>query len=109
MNSNAEWDQAEGKYVLHRVHADEELRFEQKRRKFVVRVVPCEHSVPTVGYMFYEVRCKLKSEYAHLSGREIGAVRKVCVCVWGGGQMCVYVYVCVCVCVCGYVFWWHCS
>jgi ribonuclease Z len=36
----------------------------------------CMHTVPCVGYLFYEKRLKLKPEYAALSGREIGALRK---------------------------------
>ena len=33
-----------------------------------VRVIECTHTVPTVGYLFYEIRQKLKAEYQGVSG-----------------------------------------
>jgi ribonuclease Z len=50
--------------------------FELKKEKYVLRVIKCTHSTPTVGYAFYKVANKLKEEYASLPGKEIGALRK---------------------------------
>lgn len=37
-----------------------------KNRQFIMEVFKCYHSVPTVGYGFYEKRKMLKDEYKHL-------------------------------------------
>lgn len=47
-----------------------------KNKKFKVEVIECYHSVPCLGYGFVEMRNKLKHEYIHLSGREIGMLKK---------------------------------
>eukprot|EP01129_Flabellula_baltica_P004988 TRINITY_DN1778_c0_g1_i1.p1 TRINITY_DN1778_c0_g1~~TRINITY_DN1778_c0_g1_i1.p1 ORF type:complete len:222 (+),score=45.56 TRINITY_DN1778_c0_g1_i1:515-1180(+) len=48
----------------------------QVDNKYWVEVFDCVHTVPTVGYGFYEVRKKLKEVYIGLPGKEIGALRK---------------------------------
>lgn len=47
-----------------------------KNKKIKVEVIECYHSVPCVGYGFIEMRNKLKNEYTHLSGKEIGMLKK---------------------------------
>lgn len=44
--------------------------------KYRVDVMECDHSVPTVGYMFSSIRQKLKDQYRGLKGKEIGALRQ---------------------------------
>lgn len=44
-------------------------------RDLVADVVRCDHSVPCVGYLVSRVREKLLSDYADMSGPEIGALR----------------------------------
>ncbi|KAG2393760.1 hypothetical protein C9374_007291 [Naegleria lovaniensis] len=43
---------------------------------FVARVIKCDHSVPCNGYEIYEKKKKLKKEFSHLKGPEIGKLRK---------------------------------
>jgi len=45
------------------------------RRDLKVEFLPGRHRVPTVGYVFSEVRTKLKSEFHDLPGAEIAALR----------------------------------
>jgi ribonuclease Z len=45
-------------------------------KKFMIEVIECFHGIPCLGYGFCEVRNKLKEEYAHSSGKEIGILRK---------------------------------
>jgi ribonuclease Z len=45
------------------------------RRDLKIRFLPGRHRVPTVGYLFSEVRAKLKTEFRDLRGSEIAALR----------------------------------
>jgi ribonuclease Z len=45
------------------------------RRDLEVRFLPGRHRVPTVGYLFSEIRSKLKEEHAGATGPEIAAMR----------------------------------
>jgi ribonuclease Z len=45
------------------------------RNDLELKVLPGRHRVPTVGYLFSEVRRKLKDEYLGLPGEEIAALR----------------------------------
>lgn len=45
------------------------------RNDLSVRFLPGRHRVPTVGYLFSEVRRKLADEFAGLAGEEIAALR----------------------------------
>jgi len=42
-----------------------------KKSNLHVRVIDCTHGVPTVGFMFFELRKKLKQEYQGVPGKEI--------------------------------------
>ena len=44
--------------------------------KWIIDVIYCRHTVPCVGFGFSDVRTKLKEEYTHLTGPEIGALSK---------------------------------
>ncbi|CAI5716898.1 unnamed protein product [Hyaloperonospora brassicae] len=44
--------------------------------KLVVRAVPTTHRVPSLGYIVYEKKSKLKPAYEHLSGRAIAALKR---------------------------------
>eukprot|EP01130_Rhizamoeba_saxonica_P004135 TRINITY_DN1704_c0_g1_i2.p1 TRINITY_DN1704_c0_g1~~TRINITY_DN1704_c0_g1_i2.p1 ORF type:complete len:290 (-),score=51.49 TRINITY_DN1704_c0_g1_i2:407-1276(-) len=48
----------------------------QLNKNYHVEVFAVCHTVPAVGYGFYELRNKLKPEYQGLPGREIGQLRK---------------------------------
>ena len=41
-----------------------------------VEIISCHHNIPCVGYAFYEKRKKLKSDYSHLTGKQIQELRK---------------------------------
>ncbi|CAF1058387.1 unnamed protein product [Rotaria sordida] len=41
-----------------------------------VEIINCHHTVPCVGYVFYEKRKKLKSDYSHLNGKQIQEIKK---------------------------------
>jgi ribonuclease Z len=45
------------------------------RRDLEVRFLPGRHRIPTVGYLFSEVRAKLKEEHLGATGPEIAALR----------------------------------
>lgn len=47
-----------------------------ERLNLHVEVVRCVHGVPTVGYLFFERRLKLKSEFLGLVGTEIARLRR---------------------------------
>ena len=44
-------------------------------RELVVAVFPTRHTIPSLGFLVYERRKKLKPEYHHLSGEEIRDLR----------------------------------
>jgi len=44
--------------------------------KYMVDIVKCDHTVPCVGYCFYESRNRLKTEYKGLSKEEMIQLRK---------------------------------
>ncbi|KAF0983672.1 hypothetical protein FDP41_007587 [Naegleria fowleri] len=46
------------------------------KENFVARVVRCDHSIVCNGYAIYEKKKKLKKEFSHLKGAEIGKMRK---------------------------------
>lgn len=41
-----------------------------------VAIVKCHHTVPCVGYAFYQKRNKLKSDYTHLNSKQIQEIKK---------------------------------
>jgi ribonuclease Z len=45
------------------------------RNDLEMKILPGRHRVPSVGYLFSEVKHKLKEEFASLSGEEIAALR----------------------------------
>jgi ribonuclease Z len=45
------------------------------RRDLEIRILPGRHRVPTVGYLFSEIRHKLKDEFGGLAGPGIAALR----------------------------------
>ena len=71
MNQVAAYDPARaGSYRLHGVRPDD--TFDLLGGRYRVRVVPCVHKVPCVGYAFSEVRKRLKPEFEKLKS-ELGA------------------------------------
>eukprot|EP01102_Stenamoeba_stenopodia_P004557 TRINITY_DN14858_c0_g1_i1.p1 TRINITY_DN14858_c0_g1~~TRINITY_DN14858_c0_g1_i1.p1 ORF type:complete len:285 (-),score=81.71 TRINITY_DN14858_c0_g1_i1:28-882(-) len=47
-----------------------------KKSNLHVKVIDCTHGVPTVGFLFFELRKKLKQEYQGVPGKEIARLRK---------------------------------
>lgn len=48
-----------------------------------VEIIRCVHTVPSVGFGFYDKRTKIKPEYAGLAGKELAALRKAGVQISG--------------------------
>lgn len=63
-------------YEMKSVSSGDKFEINIKNRNYTVEVIKCYHSVPCVGYGLIEKRQKLKEEYKHLSGKEIGELRK---------------------------------
>lgn len=63
----------EERFTLHGVSPEQIIDLDQSIR---VEIVQCHHTVPSVGYAFYEKRTKLKNEYRHCKGEEIRRLRK---------------------------------
>lgn len=61
-------------YGLHVTAAQPGATF-RLRNDLEMTILPGRHRVPTVGYLFSEVKHKLKEEFSGLSGEEIGALR----------------------------------
>jgi ribonuclease Z len=62
--------------ALHGLRGDDELIPLAHRKDLRVRAFPVHHSVPSLGYTILAHKKKLKAEYAHLAGAEIGRLRK---------------------------------
>ena len=61
------------RYSLHGVSDEQIIELNNSYRVVIIR---CYHTVPCIGYAFYDKRNKLKSIYANLSGKEIQEIRK---------------------------------
>lgn len=57
---------------LHGVQPGEEIKLS---REHVITVFPTTHTVPSVGYLVWDVRNKLKEEFQHLTGEQIRDIR----------------------------------
>lgn len=69
--SNWNHDKVHSNYNLYGVEAGRTIEMKIRNRDFKVEVIKCDHSVPTVGYGFIELRKKLKEEYLNLPGKDI--------------------------------------
>jgi ribonuclease Z len=72
MDPNRPWERS---YTLVGVEDGQVILIKRGNKSFEVHVIECCHSVPCMGYAIYEIRSKLKNEYQHLSGNEIGKLR----------------------------------
>lgn len=63
-------------YKIQGVDFYDVINVELKGRPYLIRTFKCYHGVPSVGYGISETRKKIKPEYASLSGKEIGELRK---------------------------------
>ena len=70
--STYDWKTA---YIMNGVQSDDRIVVD-KKQGLVCYVVACDHTVPCVGYCFSKVKNVLKQRYRHLSGPEIGKLRK---------------------------------
>jgi len=75
VNDNKDYPENEylRSYKLIPVSNGEEYALDKKN---FVQVYDCFHTVPTVGYGFFEKRQKLKQEYKGLPGKEIARLRE---------------------------------
>jgi len=69
----AKLDGGEYKYHLIPVNPGDEYAL---NNNISVSIVECRHRIPTVGYLFYEKRKKLKLEYENLSGQELAGLKQ---------------------------------
>jgi len=67
------------------------IEFLTKGRKFIVETYDLDHSVPTVGYGFCEIKRKLKKEFY---GKNIGQLRKEGVDVYNEVKVYHFCYLC---------------
>jgi ribonuclease Z len=61
------------RFLLHGVLDKQIIELDKSYR---VEIITCHHSVPSIGYAFYEKRSKLKSDYTHLTGKQIQEIKK---------------------------------
>ncbi|CAF1582644.1 unnamed protein product [Rotaria magnacalcarata] len=61
------------RYTLHGVVEKQIIELDDS---YSVEIINCHHTVPCVGYVFYERRKKLKSDYTHLTGKQIQEIKK---------------------------------
>jgi ribonuclease Z len=61
------------RYTLHGVVDKQTIDLNNTYR---VEIITCHHTVPCVGYAFYEKRNKLKSDYTNLTGKQIQELKK---------------------------------
>eukprot|EP00760_Papus_ankaliazontas_P039769 PhM_4_TR9778/c0_g1_i1/m.39241/K00784/rnz; ribonuclease Z len=66
----------ETNHVSRGVKCGDVLDVKLRNQDFVVEVVDCAHSIPSVGFLFHRLKTKLKAEYQSLPGKEIAALRK---------------------------------
>lgn len=63
------------KYTMIGVKPNESIIMQIKNMKWKVEIFKCNHTVPTVGFGFIELRHKLKEEYKNLSQDELNSLR----------------------------------
>ena len=63
-------------FHLHGVRDKQRIELKKGATDIAVDVLAMDHSVPCVGFAFFERRKKLKDEYKGLAGGEIGKLRK---------------------------------
>jgi len=61
------------RYLLHGVSEQQIIELDKSYR---VEIINCHHTIPCVGFVFYEKRSKLKSDYTHLTGKQIQERKK---------------------------------
>ena len=54
----------------------DKLHLTMKGIEWYVDIIECVHRVPSVGFAITEMISKLKGEYKHLEGKEIGALKR---------------------------------
>jgi ribonuclease Z len=63
-------------YEYNGFQAGELKELMMKKERIVVQVFGCDHQIPTISYGFTQVKCKLKSEYIGMLGKDIANLRK---------------------------------
>jgi len=56
-------------------NGEEKVRY-KNGKPMKMEIIKCDHGINCVGYGLIEKKFKLKEEYKHLSGKEIGALKK---------------------------------
>lgn len=74
----------------------QDLHLDLKNNDIRIRVIDCDHAIPTVSYVFRTIKSKLKPEYLKLPGREIASLRKSGVEVTHPVEKHLFAYVCDC-------------
>lgn len=69
-----------GGYQLNHVNkgvkAGEVVEFQARGRQFVVKVIDCDHSVPSIGFIFQQRKTKLRPEFQGKTGPELAELKK---------------------------------
>jgi ribonuclease BN (tRNA processing enzyme) len=63
-------------YNMYPVNPDDIINFDAAGRKFVAKALKMDHTVPTLGYTFDELRTRLRQDLVGKSGKEIAKLRK---------------------------------
>jgi len=87
-------DSTDAFYMYNGAKLGSTFKMNCKNANLCVEVFECDHSVPTVSYGISEYKTKLKPEFSHMSGKEIGALRKAGECVTNDILVPRFTYVC---------------
>ncbi|KAL0482622.1 ribonuclease Z [Acrasis kona] len=63
-------------YNIQGVAGSEQVNFESGGRKLTAKALQMDHTVPTLGFAFSEIRTRLRSDLVGKNGREIALLRK---------------------------------
>ena len=98
MNMMAEIQDVNSYYNYKEVVEEDILNLNIKNNEIVVNVIKCDHSVPTVSYLFSTVKKKLKQEYYNIADNsaKIVALKKQGVEITEPVEKQLFAYVCDC-------------
>lgn len=72
------------------------LNLNLKNNQIRIKPIECDHSVPTISYLFRIVKNKLKEEYLNLTGKEIVELKKQNIQITQEVEKPLFAYICDC-------------
>lgn len=72
------------------------LHLNLKNNQILIKVIKCDHSVPTVSYLFRIIKKKIKDEYRNLSGKEIVELKNKNIEITKEVKQPLFAYICDC-------------